>query len=123
MTPQPVVEHAILMSGGSMQVRPDDPGMERIDPLARWTERHQRHGGKVYTRTVIVVEDWHEVSALGADTQERIGEVAITSITLLAPGAVPDDTGRLPGCICGLTGPATAPDVAVIDPKCPHHSA
>lgn len=60
---KPTTEHAILMSGGSMQVRPDDPGMERIDPLARWIGRHQRHGGKVYTRTVIVVEDWHEVPA------------------------------------------------------------
>lgn len=26
--------------------------------------------------------------------------------------AVPNDTGRLPGCPCGLTGPATAPEVA-----------
>lgn len=61
-------------------------------------------------------------SALGADTPERIGEVVITSITLLAPGAVPDDTGRLPGCPCGLTG-AVAPKVAVLDPDCPHHGA
>lgn len=61
MPQQPVVEHAILMSGGSMQVRPGDPETERIYPLARWIEHHQRFGGKVYTRTVIIVEDWREV--------------------------------------------------------------
>lgn len=61
MTDEPVVEHAILMSGGSMQVRPDDPHIERIYPLNLWVEHSQRHGGKVYARTVIVVDDWHEV--------------------------------------------------------------
>jgi hypothetical protein len=57
-----VVEHAILMSDGSMQVQPDDPEIERIYPLSLWIEHMQRWGGKVYRRTVIVVEDWHEVS-------------------------------------------------------------
>lgn len=51
----------------------------------------------------------------------RIGELVITSITLLAPGA--DDTGRLPGCPCGLTGPVSLPEIAIIDPDCPHHGA
>lgn len=61
-TEQPiVVEHAIGMSGGSMQVRPNDPEIERIYPLAKWIPDHQRHGGKVYTRRVIVVDDWTEV--------------------------------------------------------------
>lgn len=54
-----VNEHAIQMSGGSMQVRPDD--IEHIYPLAEWIEDYQRYGGKVFTRKVIVVEDWHEV--------------------------------------------------------------
>lgn len=61
-TEQPiVVEHAIGMSGGSMQVRNDHPEIERIYPLAKWIPDHQRHGGKVYTRRVIVVDDWTEV--------------------------------------------------------------
>lgn len=62
MTGEPVIEHALLMSGGSMQVRPDpDPEIEERYPLAEWIQNKQRHGGKVYTRTVIVVEDWREV--------------------------------------------------------------
>lgn len=59
--PITVTEHAIGMSGGSMQVRPDD--IEHIYPLVEWIENHQRHGGKVFTRKIIVVEDWHEVPA------------------------------------------------------------
>jgi hypothetical protein len=56
-----VREHAIGMSGGSMQVRPNDPGVEEEYPLSRWIPNHQRNGGKVYTRLIIVIEDWHEV--------------------------------------------------------------
>ena len=55
------IEHAVMMSGGGYHVRNDHPEIERIYPLARWIPDHQRFGGKVYTRTVIVVEDWHEV--------------------------------------------------------------
>ncbi len=58
---EPVVEHAIQMSGGGMHVRNQDPEIERIFPLADWIVSHQRFGGKVYRRTVIVVEDWTEV--------------------------------------------------------------
>jgi hypothetical protein len=58
---EPIVEHAILMSGGSMQVRCDDPEIERIYPLDRWITAQQRFGGKVYRRVVVVVEDWQEV--------------------------------------------------------------
>lgn len=60
---KPIVEHAILMSGGSMQVRNADEQIERIYPLERWIPDHQRFGGKVYRRTVIVVEDWTEVDS------------------------------------------------------------
>jgi hypothetical protein len=56
-----IVEHAIRMSGGAMQVRNDHEQIEAIYPLARWIPDHQRGGGKVYRRTVIVVKDWHEV--------------------------------------------------------------
>lgn len=62
MTDEPKVEHAISMSDGSMQVRPDlDPEIEERYPLAEWIRHKQQHGGKVYTRTVLVVEDWREV--------------------------------------------------------------
>lgn len=61
MTAKPVVEHAILMSGGGMQVRNGDPEIERIYPLAQWIRGQQRFGGMVYRRTVLVVEDWAEV--------------------------------------------------------------
>lgn len=59
--PAPVVEYAIEMSAGSMQVRPNDPEIEAEYPLAKWIVNKQRFGGKVYRRTVIVVEDWVEV--------------------------------------------------------------
>jgi hypothetical protein len=54
-------EHAIEMSGGGMQVRNSDPLIEKIYPLAQWIPHYQRDGGKVWTRRVIVVEDWTEV--------------------------------------------------------------
>lgn len=57
-----VVEYAILMSGGSMQIRPDHPDLERVYPLAEWIDHRRRHGGRVYTRTVTVVADWQEVT-------------------------------------------------------------
>lgn len=58
--PEPVVEHAIMMPGGDMQVR-NHHEIEALYPLADWVSEHQRFGGKVYRRTVIVVEDWTEV--------------------------------------------------------------
>ena len=58
---EPVVEHAQLMSGGGMCVRNPHPDIDRIFPLAEWIDHHTRHGGKVYRRTVVVIEDWTEV--------------------------------------------------------------
>jgi hypothetical protein len=55
------VEHAILYSGGSMLVRPNDPGVEAVWPLADWIRAHRRNGGRVYRRRVVVVEDWQEM--------------------------------------------------------------
>lgn len=55
------VEHAIEMSGGGMHVRADYDGRERVYPLAEWIEHHQRDGGRVHKRRIIVVEDWTEV--------------------------------------------------------------
>lgn len=59
--PKHVVEHAIQMSGGGMQVREDFPELEDVYPLDKWIKGNQRFGGKVYTRTIVVIEDWHEV--------------------------------------------------------------
>lgn len=56
-----VTEHAVQMSGGGMHVRSDDPEVEQAYPMDRWIPNQQRLGGKVYTRRIIVVEDWHEV--------------------------------------------------------------
>jgi hypothetical protein len=57
-----VTEHAIEMSGGGMHIRWDDPECERIYPLAQWIPAQRRHGGHVYRRRVVVVEDWEEVT-------------------------------------------------------------
>lgn len=56
-----VVEHAIQMPSGAMQVRADFPGLEQISPLASWIGAQRRFGSKVYRRVVMVVEDWEEV--------------------------------------------------------------
>lgn len=55
------IEYAIMMSGGSMQVRPNDPEIEDAYPLKRWIPNQLKFGGKVYTRTIVVIEDWTEV--------------------------------------------------------------
>ena len=63
-----ITEHANLMTDGSHCVRPSEaevPGLERIYPLEQWIQGHQRHGGKVYRRKVVVVEDWVEVPRCG----------------------------------------------------------
>lgn len=55
----PVVEHALGYKSGDMQVRWS--GADRIYPLADWIPAQQEHGGKVYRRTVVVVDGWTEV--------------------------------------------------------------
>lgn len=56
---EPVVEHGAMMSSGDMHVRcNNDPEFDREFPAADWVRRRQRQGGRVYARTVIVVEDW-----------------------------------------------------------------
>jgi hypothetical protein len=59
--PVTVTEHATGMSGGGMNVRPDDPEIERVYPLAVWIAHRQRDGGRVYRRRIVVVDDWEEV--------------------------------------------------------------
>lgn len=52
-----VQEYAVQIAGGAMHVRPTgDEGSE-----AAWIAAHQADHGPVYTRRIIVVEDWHEV--------------------------------------------------------------
>ena len=56
------VEHAVMMSGGGYHVRNDDPEIEDIYPLAKWIKSESRFGGKVYRRSIIVLDDWREVA-------------------------------------------------------------
>ncbi len=49
------------MSGGGFRVRNSEPYMEEVYPLAKWIDAQKRHGGHVYRRRVIVVDDWEEV--------------------------------------------------------------
>lgn len=56
-----ITEHAQLYAGGSMLVWPDHPELLRIFPLEERIQAGQRGGGRVFRRTVIVVEDWTEV--------------------------------------------------------------
>jgi len=57
---EPAVEHAQLYSGGSMLVRPAT--YDLVYPLDEWIEHSTRHGGRVFRRTILVIEDWHEVT-------------------------------------------------------------
>lgn len=56
-----VTEYGQLMSGGGYSIRWDDPEMEEIYPVAKWIEHNRRHGGRVFRRKIIIVEDWIEV--------------------------------------------------------------
>jgi hypothetical protein len=58
------VEHGVQMSGGGWHLRPEEaavPGLEGIYPLERYVANGKRRGSVVGRRTVVVVEDWHEV--------------------------------------------------------------
>ena len=56
-----VTEHANQMSGGGFHVWNTEPYILEIYPLAEKIRHGQQHGGHVYRRRVIVVEDWEEV--------------------------------------------------------------
>jgi hypothetical protein len=58
---EPVTEHAQLMAGGGMHVRYDHPEIDRIFPLDQWIAAGQRGGGRVFRRTVLVVDGWTEI--------------------------------------------------------------
>lgn len=55
------------MSQGDFQVRNPSPHIEAVYPLAEWIQ-HELRSGKVYRRTIIVVEDWAEVEELAGTT-------------------------------------------------------
>ena len=59
---EPVTEHAHLMSGGGYHVWNTEPYIEKIYPLEQRIKNGQQHGGHVYKRRVIVVEDWTELT-------------------------------------------------------------
>lgn len=56
-----VTEHAREMSGGGMHVRADYPEIENVYPLKDYIVHGQQHGGSVWRRQVVVVEDWTKV--------------------------------------------------------------
>lgn len=60
-TEAPIIEHALLMSGGGMQVRNPHPDIERIYPLMEWIRNELQNGSKVYRRRVVVLDGWAEV--------------------------------------------------------------
>lgn len=62
MSDQEITEHAQLMAGGSMCVRPNDPECELIWSTDDWAQSMIRIGGKVFRRTIIVVSDWEEIT-------------------------------------------------------------
>ena len=66
-----VVEHALGYKSGDMQVRASGPDIEEVYPTAKWISNSQRLGAKVYTRTVIVVDDWAEVPRVEQDGDDR----------------------------------------------------
>jgi len=56
-----MIEYALLMSDGSMQVRPTDPEIDEIYPLDKWIKNQRRFTRKVYQREIEVIADWTEV--------------------------------------------------------------
>ena len=58
-------EHAVMMSGGGMHVRCDDALVEKACPLEDWIDVQFESDRKVYQRTIIVLDDWQEVSPCG----------------------------------------------------------
>lgn len=60
---EPVTEYASPLTSGDMQVWNTDAETEEIYHVASRVAHQTRFGGKVYRRTVVVVENWTEVTA------------------------------------------------------------
>jgi hypothetical protein len=60
---------------------------------------------------------------IGAVDSRDLAAEIVAAVNAAADRAdVPDPrTGRLPGCLCGLTGPASAPRVVELHAGCRHH--
>lgn len=58
---QVITEHATQYSSGGMLVWNEAEYVQKVYPTAERISLEQRNGGKVWTRKVIVVEDWSEV--------------------------------------------------------------
>jgi len=58
---EPVTEHAEQYTSGAMLVRNSALEVERVYPLEQWVPDQQQHGGRIFKRRVIVVDDWTEV--------------------------------------------------------------
>jgi len=58
-----VAEYGLLMSGGGVHIRCDDPEVERIYPTRQWAGNEIRTGGHVYRRRIILIEDRVELAA------------------------------------------------------------
>jgi hypothetical protein len=57
----PVTEHAEGWRSGDMKIRYTDPDVDRIYPLSKWRYHIHRQGGRVYRRTVLVLDDWTQL--------------------------------------------------------------
>jgi hypothetical protein len=61
LMPEPVVEYGTRMAGGGMHLRNQDPRAGKVYPLQQWLRTQLRYEGRVFRRTVVVVDDWREV--------------------------------------------------------------
>jgi hypothetical protein len=56
-------EYGVIMSGGGVQVRPNDPVLDRHVPLDQWIDAERNvNRTRVVRRRVIVIDDWEEVT-------------------------------------------------------------
>lgn len=55
------VEYAEEYASGSMLVRRETAYTRRVWPAAEWIRDKQEVGCRIFTRRIIVVEDWREV--------------------------------------------------------------
>jgi len=56
-------EYGVIMSGGGVHVRPNDPVIDRVAPLDQWIAAERNvNRSRVVRRRVLVLDDWEEVS-------------------------------------------------------------
>jgi hypothetical protein len=81
-----LVEFGQLLSGGGMQVFPDDANIEAIYPLGKRIFHTMRYGGEVYRRRVIVVEEWTRVDESDPTVQEALKVFSEKKVDLAPKG-------------------------------------